>query len=111
MVRGIAGRGQTGAPVFVVWRTAEVTLLLSDLRITHVGKEAGMGGTASGIEVACFGETQCAVHGVPHIGGVGIFLAIVFPPANGAQGHGFGHVECFEAAARAAITNFNGLHD
>jgi hypothetical protein len=45
-----------------------------------------------------------------HIGRVGVFLAVVFPPANRAQSQGGGRFQGFEAAAGAAIKGLRGIH-
>jgi hypothetical protein len=61
-----------------------------------------MGGTAVGIVVTSLAEAQGAIDRVAHLTGVGVFLAVVLPPANRAQSHGCGRLQRLEAAAWAA---------
>jgi hypothetical protein len=56
-------------------------------------------------------EAEGAVHGQADIAGIGVFLAIVFPPADRAQTHGVWRFERLVPAARAAKTSLHqGLH-
>jgi hypothetical protein len=48
-----------------------------------------------------------AVDGEAHFRGVGVFLAVVLPPANRAQPQGAGRIQCLVAAARASIAHFD----
>ena len=57
-------------------------LSLRKLGNTHVGLEARMGSAAAVKVLAGLGEAEVAVDGQMHFRGVGILLAIVFPPAN-----------------------------
>ena len=62
--------------------TVEVTLLLRHLRFSHVRKETRVGGAALGIVHPRLTEAQFAIYGVSDVGGVGILLSIVLPPAD-----------------------------
>jgi hypothetical protein len=59
------------------------------------------------IVVPGFLQTEGAVDGQAYIRGVFIFLAIVFPPANGAQSERVGHFERLITAARATKSGLN----
>jgi len=63
-----------------------------------------------GIVLAGLAETEIAVDCVAHIAGVGVFLAVVFPPANRAERHRGGRLKCPEAAAWAAEESRFGPH-
>lgn len=73
------------------------------LRLAHVGQKAGVRGAAGDVVQARFGEAEFAVDGEAHVGGVCIFLPVVFPPADRAEGHGIGGFEGAVATAGAAI--------
>ena len=64
-----------------------------------------MGRAALGVVQSGIGEAQIAVYGIAHFAGVGVVLAVVLPPANGAQGESAGCIQCPEAATRAAKAN------
>lgn len=83
MVRGFGIGGQTGESGRVACCTAGGTLLLGDLRLAHVREKTRVGGTAPGVVEPGFGEAQFAVYGVADFCGVGVFLAVVLPPADG----------------------------
>jgi hypothetical protein len=44
-----------------------------------------------------------AVDGKANLGGIGVLLSVVFPPADGAQPHGAGLFQCSVSAARTTI--------
>lgn len=55
-------------------------------------------------------QAQVAVHGMTHIGGVGVFLTVVFPPADRAESQGGRGFQGLEAAAGAAVKGLYGVH-
>jgi hypothetical protein len=101
----VCGGGQTGWVRRVAFCTVEGTLLLRHLWFSHVRQKAGVRGAALGIVHSGFIEAQFAVYGVSDIGGVGVFLSIVLPPADRAQGECAGCIESSIAAARAPKMN------
>ena len=82
--------------------TAKGTLLLSVIGLTNVREEPGVGCAAMGKMVTGLIQAEGAVHRQADIAGVGVFLAIVFPPADRAQPHGVRRFERLVTAARAA---------
>jgi hypothetical protein len=50
--------------------------------LTNVREEPGVGGAAVGKMLAGLIEAESTVHREADLAGVGIFLAIVFPPAD-----------------------------
>lgn len=84
-------------------RIAEVTLLLSDMRIAHIGEKPGMGRAAPRVRFACLNQAQMAIHREPDLIGVGVILAIIFPPANWTQGERLGRFQRSIPATRAPI--------
>jgi hypothetical protein len=86
---------------------ANVMLLFCRLGLTNVREKTGMGSAALNVVPAGFVERELAVDGEAHFRGVGVFLAVVLPPANRAQPQGAGRIQCFVAAARAAIAHFD----
>jgi hypothetical protein len=52
------------------------------MRLTNVREEAWMGGAAVGEVVAGFVQAEGAVDREADFASVGIFLAVIFPPAN-----------------------------
>ncbi len=63
-----------------------------------------MGCTAFDVVAARFVETQLAVDREAHFRGVVIFLAVIFPPADGAKLESSGRFESFVSTTRATIT-------
>ena len=61
---------------------AKGTLLLSVMGLTNVREEPGVGGAAVGKMLAGFIQAEGAVDSEADIAGIGVFLAIVFPPAD-----------------------------
>jgi hypothetical protein len=51
--------------------------------LTNVREKTGVGGAAVGEMHAGFIQAEIAVDGQANIAGVGIFLAVIFPPADG----------------------------
>ena len=64
-----------------------------------------MGGAALHIIPARFVQAQVTVHGQPHLGRIGIFLAIVLPPADWAKAHCVGNFKRLISTAGAAKTS------
>jgi hypothetical protein len=57
-------------------------LLLNKLGFAYVRKKPGMRRAAVGVVAPRLLQAEGAVHRVPDIGGVRIFLTIILPPAN-----------------------------
>ena len=70
-----------------------------------------MGGAELRIIMARFGEAKLPVYGEADFVGVRVPLAIVFPPADGAQVHGIWRQQRFEAATGATETDCRTLHE
>jgi hypothetical protein len=60
---------------------------------------------------ACLVETEDSVYCQPDLSGVGIFLAVVLPPAHGAELEGLRGGQGPVSAAGAAIEGFHGWMD
>ena len=105
MVRGCTGGGQTAEAGRVARRTGDDTLLLRDLWFANVGKESGVGGAALRKVHPRLAEAQLSIYGVANVGCIGIFLTIVFPPADRTQGKRCRSVKCPVPAARASKSN------
>jgi len=69
-----------------------------------------MGCAALGIEPAGFVEAELAVNGQAHFRGVGVFLAVVLPPADGAQRDSAGRIQRLKSAARTSVAGHQGFH-
>ena len=102
MLRGFAGRVKPGRALAVGKRTVIGTLLFGVLGLAHVAEKAGMGRAALGVVVAGLFEAELAIYGEADFGGVVVFLAVVFPPADRAKGQRAGRVQRLASAARAA---------
>lgn len=103
-------KGQTGQALQTGKRTAKDTLLLSDIGLTNVTQKARMSGAAIREVLPGVTEAQLAVYGQPHIRGVGILLAVVFPPADGAKSHRVGGLQSLVTTAGTAKTSCDSLH-
>jgi hypothetical protein len=101
MVRVFAVRGQTGGTVAETTGIAKGTLLFCGPGLTNVREKSGMGCATLGKVLAGFLEAELAVDGETDFGGVIVFLAVVFPPADRAQLQGAG---CFQGSVSAAGT-------
>lgn len=108
--KGVWRRGQTGESGEFGSCTAQVTLLLRDLWFANVGEEPGVGGAALGVVHSGLGEAEFAVYGVSDFRSIGVFLAVVLPPADRTQGQDLGSLQCPVSAARASKTNQCRLH-
>ena len=82
-----------------------ICVLFSDLGLTDVREEPGVGSAAMGVVLPGFAQAEGAVHGQADIGGVLVLLAIVLPPADRAQPQCAGRLQRLVPAARAAKTN------
>jgi len=90
---------------------AKDTLLLSVMGLTNVREEPGVGSAAMGIVLAGFIEAEGTVHRQADLAGIRVFLAVVFPPADGAQAEGVRRFQRFVPAARAAkLSLHQSLH-
>jgi hypothetical protein len=108
MVRGFAGRGQTNGRAVRRGRIAEGTLLFGRLRLANVGQETRVSRAASSIIGSRFFEAELAVDSEADLGGVVVFLVVIFPPADRAKLERRGSFEGFVSAAGAAKADFDG---
>jgi hypothetical protein len=69
-----------------------------------------VGGSALFKIEACLFQALLPVHGQADFRRVGVFLAIVFPPANRAQAHGVWRLQRSESAAGTAESVFSCFH-
>jgi hypothetical protein len=106
MVRGFAGRVKPPTVLIVAAWTAEVTLLLGDLRVANIGEKSGVGGATTGVGLAGFGKAQMAIHGKSDFVGVGVVLPVVLPPANGTQPHRVRFIEGLISATWAPVLSY-----
>src|ERR1035437_6143859 len=67
-----------------------------------------MGRDALGGWGAVLGQAEGSVHCQPDIGGVAVLLAVILPPADGAQGQCLG---CLQRLVSAAWTTKTGHHN
>ena len=105
MVRGFA-RGVK----LVRWRgqakgIAKGTLLLYGLRPANIRQKTRMRSAKLREVGARLVQAELAVDRQAHVGGVPVILAVILPPANGAQLERAGRMECFISTAGAAIAN------
>jgi len=84
---------------------AEVTLLFSDMRLADVRQEPGIGSTAARVGISRFRKAQMAIHRQTDLGGILVFLSVVFPPADRAQHQCAWRLKRPIPAARAAKAN------
>ena len=90
---------------------AKGTLLLSVMGLTDVREESRVGCAALGIMFTGFVEAEGAVHGQADFAGIFVFLAVVFPPADGAETQGIWRFQRLRSAARAAkLSLHQSLH-
>jgi hypothetical protein len=111
MVRGFDGMVKPakgfGAPESI----GKGTLLFGRLRLTNVSQKTGMGCAELSEVLAGLSKAELAVHGETNIRGVAVFLAVIFPPADGAQNQSGRCNEGLISTTRAAITHFScGAH-
>ncbi len=107
MVRGFAGGVKPSKPFGESKGIAEGTLLFCGLGLTNVREEARVRGAKLRIVGARLVQAQLAVHRQADVGGVLVFLAVILPPADGAQPQGAGRVEGFVSAAGATVADFD----
>lgn len=110
MVRGIAGRVKPAVANPQPGSTPKGTLLLGVPWFAHVWKKAGIGGPKPRKVVAGLAQAQRTIDGMPDFAGVGVLLAVILPPANGAKSQGAGRFQRLSSAAWAAKANLNHLH-
>jgi hypothetical protein len=63
-----------------------------------------------GVVSARLGKAQLAVDRKADFGGIGVPLAVVFPPADGAQSQCIGRLQSFVAATGTTEPGFNTIH-
>ncbi len=111
MVRGFAVRVKPAMGLRRGKRTAKGTLPFRYLWLADVGQEAGMRRTNLSEVVAGLSQAQLAVHGQTDFGRVGVLLAVIFPPADGAKTHCVGCLQRLVSAAGTAKARCNiNLH-
>lgn len=98
----VCRQGQTGGLRSGTERTAKGTLLLSDLGLTNVRKEAGMGRAAMSVVLAGLIQAEGAVDGQADFGCVVVLLSVVLPPADRAQRQCASGLQRLIAATRTA---------
>ena len=91
-------------------RTVIGTLLFGVLGLAHVAEKAGMGRAALGVVVAGLFEAELAIYGEADFGGVVVFLAVVFPPADGAKAKRARGFKGLKSTAGAAIAGCDSVH-
>src|ERR1035437_9460857 len=102
----VCWQGQTGWAVFGAGGTGKVTppperallLLLGKLGFAYVRQKPGMGRAALDEVGAGLGQAEGSVHCQADIGGVAVLLAVILPPADGAQGQRLGRLQRLVAA-------------
>jgi hypothetical protein len=96
---------------FPAGRIAKGTLLFRDLGLTNVRKKAGMGCATLGIVLAGLSKAEVAVHRQMNFAGIPVLLAIVFPPADGAQRQHTRRIQRLRSTAWTTKTSLHGtLH-
>jgi hypothetical protein len=92
-IRGVSGRGPE----------------LRRQRLANVRQKPWMRSAAFGIVAASLFQAQFAIHRQSNLGGIAVFLAIVFPPADRAQRHRSGRLQRFAPATGTAKASFHGF--
>jgi hypothetical protein len=111
MVRGFTVQGQTGRVSFEEtegserYVTCEYTAgsTLIGLRFAHVGHKSRVRRATLQEVHSRLAEAEEAVDREPHIAGILIFLAVVFPPAHRTKCHCAGNIQGAVSAAGAAV--------
>ena len=106
---GVSRAGQTGGRAVGGGRIDGDTLLFGRQRLANIGQETWMGRAELGVVHSRFFEAQLAVHGEAHFGGVMVFLAVVFPPADRAELECRRRFESLRSAARATVASCNRI--
>jgi hypothetical protein len=107
-VKRVCCKGQTRGQVQGRNGTGLGTLLLGDLSLSNVRKKAGIGGAAQRKILTGLVQTQLAIHGKADFFSVFVFLAVIFPPANGAQRQGACRFQRLESATWTSKTSLQG---
>src|ERR1700723_505996 len=84
--------------------------VLVRLRFPDVGEEPRVRSAALGIERTSLVQAELAVDREPYLGGIVVFLPVIFPPAHRAQRHRAGRFECFISTARATKASLYRVH-
>jgi len=84
-------------------------LLLGKLGLAHVGKESGMGRAALGKMGAGLDQAEGSVHCQADLGGVAVLLAVILPPADGAQGQCLGRLQRLVSATWTTKTGHHNF--
>ena len=69
-----------------------------------------MGSAAQSKVLPCLVEAQLSIHGQADFRSVLVLLAVVFPPAYGAQGQGAGCLQRLISATGATKSNLHSFH-
>jgi hypothetical protein len=104
---GVSRAGQTGVRAVRGGRIDEGTLLFGRQGLANMGQETRMGRAALSVVDSRLFEAQLTVDGEAHFGGVIVFLAIVFPPADRAKLECCGRFESLESTARTTVAHFD----
>ena len=110
MVRGFAVTVKPAVGFPKSKRTGKGTLPFSQLWFANVRQKAGVRSSNSDKEIACLREAKLAIDCKPDIGGVAIFLAVIFPPANRAKTHGIRRIQRLISTTGTAETDSSTLH-
>ena len=97
----VKGRG-SGVKLACTAGRVRKSLALVDLGLADVAKKAGVGGATFGKMFASLDKAEVSVGGASNLPGVGVFLTVVFPPADRAKAHGGGRCKRLVAAAGTA---------
>jgi len=104
---GVSRAGQTGGKAVRGGRIDGGTLLFGRQGLANMGQETWMGRAALGVVDSRLFEAELTVDSEAHFGGVIVFLAVVFPPADRAEVECFGRFESLRPAARATVAHFD----
>jgi len=70
-----------------------------------------MGRAAMGVVGASLGQAEGTIHGQTDIRGIVVLLAVILPPADGAQGQRLGRIQRFISAAWTTKTGHHNFLD
>lgn len=102
MVRGFGGRVK---PDGLTEEYATVTSVFASGRPSNIGQKTRVGGSACGVVKAGLSQTEGAIDGHAHVGRVFVFLAVILPPADRAQGERTGNGKGTAAATGATVSD------
>lgn len=91
-------------------RTAGGTSLFGQLRLADVGQKTGMRRTNIKVVAAGLRQAELAVHRETYFRRIGVFLAVVLPPADRAQFQGIGRFKRLASATGTAEPGCGLIH-